>query len=159
MITKRRKRKFNTTFFKKWASYRLYRKRPPCIVNRTVPKIITISGHTVNRFPLTSDCVLIGWNFTNFLLKINMMNKTFILEMFFRQVTWSRQRSILKQNKNSNISEKLNSIVPLWRIREHPNMIENVNVVIWYSTVKPAHVVTSIKQSPVLKGHLFLVLS
>jgi hypothetical protein len=25
------------------------------------------------------------------------------------------------------------------------------------STVKPAHVVTSIKQSPVLKGHLFLV--
>jgi len=26
-------------------------------------------------------------------------------------------------------------------------------------TVKPAHVVTSIKQSPVLKGHLFLVLS
>jgi hypothetical protein len=27
------------------------------------------------------------------------------------------------------------------------------------STVKPAHVVTSVKQSPVLKGHLFLVLS
>ena len=27
------------------------------------------------------------------------------------------------------------------------------------STVKPAHEVTSIKQSPVLKGHLFLVLS
>jgi len=26
-------------------------------------------------------------------------------------------------------------------------------------TVKPAHAVTSIKQSPVLKGHLFLVLS
>jgi len=26
------------------------------------------------------------------------------------------------------------------------------------NTVKPAHVVTSIKQSPVLKGHLFLVL-
>jgi hypothetical protein len=26
-------------------------------------------------------------------------------------------------------------------------------------TVKPAHVVTSIKQSPVLKGHPFLVLS
>jgi len=26
-------------------------------------------------------------------------------------------------------------------------------------TVKPAHVVTSIKQSPALKGHLFLVLS
>ena len=26
-------------------------------------------------------------------------------------------------------------------------------------TVKPAHVVTSIKQSPVLKGHIFLVLS
>ena len=27
------------------------------------------------------------------------------------------------------------------------------------STVKPAHVVTSIKQSPALKGHIFLVLS
>ena len=27
------------------------------------------------------------------------------------------------------------------------------------STVKPSHVVTSVKQSPVLKGHLFLVLS
>ena len=27
------------------------------------------------------------------------------------------------------------------------------------STVKPAHVVTYIKQSPVLKGHFFLVLS
>jgi len=26
-------------------------------------------------------------------------------------------------------------------------------------TVKPAHAVTSIKQSPALKGHLFLVLS
>ena len=53
MITKRRKRKFNTTFFfKKWASYRLYRKRSPRIVNRTVPKIIVISVHTVNRFPL-----------------------------------------------------------------------------------------------------------
>jgi hypothetical protein len=53
MITKRRKRKFNTTFFsKKWASYRLYRKRPPRIVNQTVPKIIAISVHTVNHFPL-----------------------------------------------------------------------------------------------------------
>jgi hypothetical protein len=39
--------------FKKWASYRLYRKRPPRIVNRTVPKIIVISVHTVNHFPLT----------------------------------------------------------------------------------------------------------
>jgi hypothetical protein len=26
----------------------------------------------------------------------------------------------------------------------------------WAITVKPAHVVTSIKQSPVLKGHFFL---
>ena len=49
-----KKRKFNTTFFKKWASYRLYRKWPPCIMNRTVPKIIVISVHTVNRFPITS---------------------------------------------------------------------------------------------------------
>jgi hypothetical protein len=30
---------------------------------------------------------------------------------------------------------------------------------IMYYTVKPAHVVTSIKQSHVLKGHPFLVLS
>jgi hypothetical protein len=29
-----------------------YRRRPPRIVNRTVPKIIAISVHTVNRFPL-----------------------------------------------------------------------------------------------------------
>jgi hypothetical protein len=27
------------------------------------------------------------------------------------------------------------------------------------ATVKPAHVVTSIKQSPVLKGYIFIVLS
>ena len=54
MITKRRKRKFqHYFFFKKWASYRLYSKRPPPIVNRTVPKIIAISVHTVNRFPLS----------------------------------------------------------------------------------------------------------
>jgi hypothetical protein len=30
-------------FFKKWASYRLYRKWPPRIENQTVPKIIAIS--------------------------------------------------------------------------------------------------------------------
>jgi hypothetical protein len=33
------------------------------------------------------------------------------------------------------------------------------NVLIFLYTVKPAHAVTSIKQSPVLKGHHFLVLS
>ena len=27
------------------------------------------------------------------------------------------------------------------------------------NTVKPAHAVTSIKQSPVLKGHIFVILS
>jgi hypothetical protein len=32
----------------------LYRKRPPRIVNRTVPKIFAISVHTVNRFPLNT---------------------------------------------------------------------------------------------------------
>jgi len=31
-------------------------------------------------------------------------------------------------------------------------------IILWY-TVKPTNVVTSIKQSPVLKGHLFLILS
>jgi len=30
---------------------------------------------------------------------------------------------------------------------------------LYINTVKPAHVVTSIKQSPVLKDHTFLVLS
>ena len=40
-------------FFKKWASYRLYRKRPPRIVNRTIPKIIAILVHAVNCFPLS----------------------------------------------------------------------------------------------------------
>jgi hypothetical protein len=29
----------------------------------------------------------------------------------------------------------------------------------YINTVKPAHVTTSIKQSPVLKGHFFIVLS
>jgi hypothetical protein len=33
-----------------------------------------------------------------------------------------------------------------------------VNYVVM-NTLKPAHAVTSIKQSPVLKGHIFLVLS
>jgi hypothetical protein len=32
-------------------------------------------------------------------------------------------------------------------------------LLIQWNTVKPAHEVTSIMQSPVLKGHLFLVLS
>ena len=54
MITKKRKRKFNTTFFSKNKHHIVYRKRPPRIVNRTVPKIIAISVHTVNRFPITS---------------------------------------------------------------------------------------------------------
>jgi len=34
-----------------------------------------------------------------------------------------------------------------------------IAVSIYISTVKPAHAVTSIKQSPVLKGHIFIVLS
>jgi hypothetical protein len=55
MITKRRKRSSTLLFFKKWALYRLYRKRPPRFVNRTVPKIIVISVHTVNRFPLNKQ--------------------------------------------------------------------------------------------------------
>ena len=38
-------------------------------------------------------------------------------------------------------------------VQLEPSIIEQV------STVKPVHVVTSIKQFPVLKGHLFLVLS
>jgi hypothetical protein len=41
-------------FFSKNEHHIVYRKRPPRIVNRTVPKIIVISVHTVNRFPITS---------------------------------------------------------------------------------------------------------
>jgi hypothetical protein len=37
------------------------------------------------------------------------------------------------------------------------NHVHSYPFLLWV-TVKPAHVVTSIKQSPVLKGHLFLVL-
>ena len=33
----------------------MYHKRPPRIMNRTVPKIIAISVHTVNRFPLSGE--------------------------------------------------------------------------------------------------------
>jgi hypothetical protein len=40
-------------FFSKNEHHIVYRKRPPRIVNRTVPKIIVISVHTVNRFPLS----------------------------------------------------------------------------------------------------------
>jgi hypothetical protein len=35
----------------------------------------------------------------------------------------------------------------------------NCKLVATFNTVKPVHVVTSIKQPPVLKGHLYLVLS
>jgi hypothetical protein len=35
---------------------------------------------------------------------------------------------------------------------------ESINFEVFADTVKPAHAVTSIKQPPVLKGHLFLVL-
>ena len=34
-----------------------------------------------------------------------------------------------------------------------------INITYKVDTVKPTHIVTSIKQSPVLKGHLCLVLS
>ena len=70
---------------------------------------------------MTSNCVLIRCNLT----KVNMMNTTFILGMFFGRVTWSRQRFNVKL-KIRNVSAKLNSTVP-------PNMIYNVNVMIWCS--------------------------
>jgi hypothetical protein len=54
MITKRRKWKFNTTFFSKNEHHIV------CIVNQTVPKIITISVHTVNRFPLSKSIFVKG---------------------------------------------------------------------------------------------------
>jgi hypothetical protein len=53
MITKRRK----LLFFSKNEHHIVYRKRPPRIVNWTAPKIIAISIHTVNRFPLRSTAI------------------------------------------------------------------------------------------------------
>ena len=46
----------------------------------------------------------------------------------------------------------------LWYDYTHRGTYIDTNVKKIY-TVKPAYVVTSIKQSPVLKGHIFLVLS
>jgi hypothetical protein len=91
MITKRRKRKFNTTFLKKkWASYRLYRKRHPRIVNRTVPKIIVISG-TVNCFPL---------NTMYFFLHV-----LFLWLKFFFELNWtSCMYKILQQQQYHRVS-------------------------------------------------------
>ena len=37
--------------------------------------------------------------------------------------------------------------------------IKHITATAKHYTVKPAHAVTSIKKSPVLKGHIFLVLS
>jgi hypothetical protein len=39
------------------------------------------------------------------------------------------------------------------------NSTKNKDILTVKITVKPAHAVTSVKQSPVLKGHIFLVLS
>ena len=68
-------------FFFKWASYRLYRKRPPRIVNRTVPKIITISVHTLNRFHLSVTCGSGEWNVKNMckLFKVSQIFPHFTL--------------------------------------------------------------------------------
>jgi len=44
----------------------------------------------------------------------------------------------------------------LWKIQIINSSIAQVKNI---DTVEPAHAVTSIKQSPVLKGHIFLVLS
>jgi hypothetical protein len=38
-------------------------------------------------------------------------------------------------------------------------MVFDATIKVTKCTIKPVHMVTSIKQSPVLKGHLFLVLS
>ena len=60
---------------------------------------------------------------------------------------------------SSQYSWKIASLA--WN-NDHPLTLDHNTISIWIedylifiSTVKPAHVVTSIKQSPVLKGHLF----
>ena len=56
---------------------------------------------------------------------------------------------------------------PIGRLHSHLYKclygLESISTLFWFednliNTVKPSHVVTSIKQSPVLKGHHFLVL-
>ena len=108
MITKRRKRKFNALFFLKWASYRLYRKRPPRIVNRTVPKIIVISVYTVNRFPLN---IYEGESQSHapahVLMRLYPINKSFVflqtkegrhvrIWILFQVVQWFQRKRLLQ---------------------------------------------------------------
>jgi hypothetical protein len=47
---------------------------------------------------------------------------------------------------------------PYWSGEYCITQITMTFILMSLNTVKPAHVITSIKQSPVLRGHLFLVL-
>ena len=82
--------------------------------------------------------------------------------MYLRQTTWiSIRQFVISENETAKN-----------RSRTTYQCLRNMGVVLvthkhFYihlyiytvHTVEPAHVVTSIKQSPVLKGHTFLVLS
>jgi hypothetical protein len=60
---------------KKGASYRLYRKRPPRIVNRTIPKINVIVVHTVNRFPLMAEEIKMAKQLKGVVMPISQMSR------------------------------------------------------------------------------------
>jgi hypothetical protein len=61
------------------------------------------------------------------------------------------------QNLPLTVEDFLLSMNAIWVILTESCLTLTKNTI--YTTVKPAHAGTSIKQSPVLKGHLFLVLS
>jgi hypothetical protein len=56
-----------------------------------------------------------------------------------------------------NVWDVRRPYIPFASFEEHKNVATGTNYIL--CTAKPAHEVTSFKQSPVLKGHLFLILS
>jgi hypothetical protein len=96
--------------------YRWYRLRPPRIVNRTVPKIIAISVHMVNRFPLTSYQV------------------SYYLAKQLQRKSCFRNRPI--RNKNWLISKKCSPLKPLCQMNRNL-----VGCIYGRSSIKSAHFV------------------
>ena len=56
-----------------------------------------------------------------------------------------------------NVWDVRRPYIPFASFEEHKNVATGTNYIL--CTANPAHEVTSFKQSPVLKGHLFLILS
>jgi hypothetical protein len=96
-------------FFKKWASYRLYHKWPPRIVNRTVPKIIVISVHTVNRFPLSYYCYF--WTSTVKVRSLSCVEKFEDSKEEISRISKDWQFNV-QQRKNNSTNNDLQIIRP-----------------------------------------------